>query len=144
VTVVLDTNILVSGLLSPYGAPGELVRLVAVGALRLCYDARILEEYCQVLRRPVFLFTRDQVGALLDQIKAGGLAVGAKPLPTSLPDPDDEVFLAVALAGPARYLITGNLRHYPAKSRRGVRVVSPGEFLARYREQETGADEDCP
>ncbi|MBM3277488.1 MAG: PIN domain-containing protein [Candidatus Handelsmanbacteria bacterium] len=43
--VVLDTNVLVSGLLSPYGPPVELVRLVAMGVLQVCYEARILAEY---------------------------------------------------------------------------------------------------
>jgi putative PIN family toxin of toxin-antitoxin system len=133
--VVLDTNVLVSGLLSPYGAPGALVQLVAIGDLQLCYDARILAEYREVLLRPVFPFTQTQVEALLDQIKAGGLVVAARPLPGPLPDPDDEVFLAVALAGAVQHLVTGNTRHYPAKSRQEVLVVSPAEFLTWYRKQ---------
>jgi len=142
VRVVLDTNILLSGLLSPYGAPGELVRLVAMGALQVCYDARILAEYREVLLRPLFPFTQTQVEALLDQVKAGGLIVGARPLPAPLPDPDDEVFLAVALAGPAQHLVTRNTRHYPVKSRQGVQVVSPAEFLALYRKQVPPAQEE--
>ncbi|MCC7264933.1 MAG: putative toxin-antitoxin system toxin component, PIN family [Candidatus Latescibacteria bacterium] len=135
--VVLDTNVLVSGLLSPYGPPGELVRLVAVGALQVCYDARILTEYREVLLRPLFSFSLVQVETLLEQIKAGGLTVGARPLSAPLPDPDDEVFLAVALAGPAPHLVTGNTKHFPVKSRQGVQVVSPAEFLSLYRKQMT-------
>ena len=143
--VVLDTNILVSGLLSPYGAPGELVRLVAMGALQVCYDARILAEYREVLLRPIFPFTQTQVETLLDQVKAGGLMVGAQPLSAPLPDPDDEVFLAVALAGPAQHLVTGNTRHYPVKSRHGIEVVTPAGFLAWYRKQVAPAqNEDTP
>lgn len=42
--VVLDTNVVVSGLLSPFGPPGEIVRMTADGFLELCYDARILSE----------------------------------------------------------------------------------------------------
>lgn len=137
--VVLDTNVLESGLLSPYGVPGELVRLVAIGTLQVCYDARILAEYRETLLRPTFPFTQTQVEALLDQIKAGGLMVGARPLRTPTPDPDDEVFLAVALAGLAQHLITGNPRHYPMKNRQKVRVVSPAEFLTWYRKQRTPA-----
>lgn len=133
--VVLDTNVLVSGLLSPYGAPGELVPLVAVGALQVCYDARILAEYREVLLRPVFSFTQDQVETLSNQVKAGGLMVGARPLPTPLPDPDDEVFLAVALVGPAQHLVTRKTRHYPVKSRQEVQVMSPAEFLALFRKR---------
>lgn len=140
--VVLDTNVVVSGLLSPYGAPGELVRLVAVGALQVCYDARILEEYREVLRRPLFPFTQVQVETLLEQIRAGGLVVGARPLPAPLSDPDDEVFLAVALAGPAQYLVTGNTRHFPVKSRQGMPVVPPAEFLEVYRKRVSQGQEE--
>ena len=140
--VVLDTNVLVSGLLSPYGPPGELVRLVAMGALQVCYDARILGEYVAVLGRPAFSFSSDQVELFLAQLKAGGLVVGARPLPEALPDPDDEVFLAVALAGPAQHLVTGNTRHYPVKSRQGVEVITPAGFLAWYRKQELPAQDE--
>jgi putative PIN family toxin of toxin-antitoxin system len=129
VKIVLDTNVLVSGLLSPFGMPAEIVRMVSIGALDLCYDVRILTEYRQVLLRSKFSFAQHHVEALLDQIEAGGHLVGAHPLPDALPDPDDEVFLAVALAGQALCLVTGNLRHYPLKSRQGMRVVSPAQFL---------------
>lgn len=132
--IVLDTNVLVSGLLSPYGPPGQIARLVAMGDLSLCYDARILAEYREVLLRPAFSFGVDQVETLLDQIETNGELTGARPLPTGLPDPDDEVFLAVAIASRAEYLVTGNLRHYPAKNRQGVKVVSPAKFLDLYRQ----------
>ena len=46
--VVLDTNVLVSGLLNPYGPPGRIVQLAAAGELQLCLDARILAEYREV------------------------------------------------------------------------------------------------
>ena len=133
--IVLDTNVLVSGLLSPFGPPAEIVRLATIAAVQVCYDSRILAEYRQVLLRPVFPFGQAQVEILLTQIETDGLLVGARPLPEQLPDPDDEVFLAVALAAQARYLVTGNLKHYPAKSRQGIRVVSPRNFLELYREE---------
>lgn len=134
--VVLYTNVMVSGLLSPYGAPGVLVQLLAIGDLQLCYDARVLAEYREVLLRPGFPFTQTQVEALLDQVKAGGLMVAARPLPRPLLDPDDEVFLAVALAGVAQHFVTGNIRHYPVKSRQEMPVVSPAEFLTWYRRKQ--------
>ena len=39
--LVVDTNVLVSGLLSPFGPPGVIVNLIAAGRVRLCYDTRI-------------------------------------------------------------------------------------------------------
>ncbi len=131
--IVLDTNVLVSGLLSAFGPPGEIVRLVTARAVRLCYDARILGEYRQVLLRPAFPFSLARVESLLDQIQADGEPVEARLLPGRLPDPDDEVFLAVALAGQAGCLVTGNLKHYPKRHRQGVEVVSPRDFVELYR-----------
>lgn len=133
--IVLDTNVLVSGLLSPFGPPAEVVGLITGGAVQVCYDARILAEYRQVLLRPAFPFTLVQVETLLVQIEADGMLVGTHPLPERLPDPDDEAFLAVALAGRVRYLVTGNLKHFPAKSRQKMRVVSPRDFLELFRKE---------
>ena len=131
--IVLDTNVLVSALLSPFGPPGEILRLVTTGVIQVCHDTRILGEYRQVLLRPAFPFRPHHVDSLLDQIEADGEAVTAFPLSERLPDPDDEAFLEVALAGAARYLVTGNLKHYPERSRQGVAVTSPRGFLESYR-----------
>lgn len=133
--VVLDTNVIVSGLLSPFGPPGEIVRMVASGDLELCYDARILSEYQNVLVREKFPFDQAHVEDLLEQIKACGYVTTGKPLAKRLPDPDDEPFLEVALGGEAQHLITGNLKHYPTKKREGMLVVSPAEFLEIYRKK---------
>ena len=135
--IVLDTNVLVSALLSPFGPPGEILGLITSGMIRVCHDARVLSEYRQVLLRPAFPFGRVQVESLMDQIEADGEPVTALPLSQRLPDPDDEVFLAVALAGNAGYLVTGNLKHYPERSRQGVQVVSPRDFLESYRQAST-------
>lgn len=131
--VVLDTNVVVSGLISPFGAPGEIVRMLASGALELCYDARVLSEYRSVLLRQKFSFDQAHVGDLLDQIEACGHVTTGKLLTKRLSDPDDEPFLEIALGGEAHYLVTGNLKHYPAEKRQGMRVVSPTEFLEIYR-----------
>ena len=130
--IVLDTNVLVSALLSPFGPPGEILR-VTTRTIQVCHDARILGEYRQVLLRPTFSFRPAQVESLLDQIEADGVPVTAFPLPEPLPDPDDEAFLAVALVGRAQSLVTGNLKHFPERRRQGVRVISPRDFLESYR-----------
>lgn len=131
--VVVDTNVLVAGLLSPFGPPGETVRMVASGAIRLCFDARILTEYAEVLARAKFQFSPDQSQALLEQIKAEGLSVAGEPLAARLPDPTDESFLEAALTGEAECLITGSIKHFPPARRQGLRVLLPSEFLDFYR-----------
>ena len=134
--VVVDTNVLVAGLLSPFGPPGEIVRMIATGTLHVCHDARILTEYDEVLARPRFKFNPEHIQTLVDQIKAEGLSVAGHPLPARLPNPADEPVLETALAGKAEYLITGNLKHFPLRRRQRVSVLSPREFLDHYRKQQ--------
>jgi len=134
--IVLDTNVLVAGLLSPFGPCGEVVRMVSSGEPALCFDARVLSEYDDVLKRPKFRFEPDRVDALLDFIAIRGEAVASSPLPEPLPDPDDEPFLAVAIAGRGPCLVTGNRSHFPVRLRQGVTLLSPREFLNAYRSRQ--------
>ena len=133
--IVPDTNVLIAGLLSPFGPCGEIVRMVSSGALTLTFDARILSEYDEVLRRPKFKFEEDRIVALLDHIEHRGQTAASAPLSHSLPDPDDEPFLEVAIAGHAVCLVTGNQSHFPSRLCQGVKVLSPAEFLRFYQKQ---------
>jgi putative PIN family toxin of toxin-antitoxin system len=131
--VVLDTNVLVSGLLSATGPPAWIVEAVLAGELELALDMAIREEYEDVLRRPEFRFDQGQVDDLLGAIDRFALLVSAAPpCPEPLPDPDDEPFLAVA-AATGSILVTGNLRHFPPRCRRGVPVHTPRELVDRLR-----------
>jgi putative PIN family toxin of toxin-antitoxin system len=133
--IVLGTNVLVSGLLTPFGPSGEIVRMVSAGELILYLDARILSEYQEVLHRPKFKFDKDQISILLDFIKRYGQLVASLPIKNRLPDPDDEPFLEVAIAGKVRSLITGNIVHYLPLIREGINIFSPSEFLEFFRNQ---------
>ena len=131
--IVLDTNVLVAGLLSPFGPCGKIVRMVSSGKLALSLDARILSEYEEVLRRPKFRFEEDKVASLLDHIECRGHKVGSSPLPHTLPDPEDEPFLEVAIAGQVACFVTGNQIHFPPKLCTGINVLSPNQFLSFYK-----------
>lgn len=133
--IVLDTNVLVAGLLSPFGPCGEIVRMVSSGEVTLSFDARILNEYQEVLARPKFKFDKDKTTALLDQIEHRGRTIASSPLIQSLPDVDDEPFLEVAIAAQAICIVTGNQIHFPSDLCQGVMVHSPSEFLTFYKRQ---------
>src|SRR5690349_10331987 len=104
--VVVDTNVLVSGLLNSLGASAEIVRWIAEGQLSLCFNREMLAEYEEVLARPRFDFKPTDVRDLLAQIQTAGLAIEYEPLTERLPDSDDEVFLAAARVAKCHYLIT--------------------------------------
>lgn len=129
--VVLDTNVLVSGLLSESGAPGWIVDLLTAGEIAAAFDGRILAEYREVLLRPRLALPAASVEDFLGHLARTGLEITAPPWPDALPDPDDEPFLAVAAAASAP-LVTGNLRHFPASARGGVLVLTPRQLLDRW------------
>lgn len=133
--VVVDTNVLVSGFLNPHGPPGSIVGLAASGDLTLCYDARVLAEYREVLLRPRFDLDAQGVDDFLAQVEAEGEPVTAAPLPHHLPDRSDEPFLEVALSARAECLVTGNREHFPARLCLAMRVLSPAEFVEAFRKR---------
>ena len=98
----------------------------------LCYDARILAEYRDVLRRPAFPSEEEAITSFLAQIQAQGEMVVPVPLSIGLRDEDDERFLEVAAAARVEFLVTGNLRHFPKGGWNGTRIVSPREFLDQF------------
>lgn len=125
---VLDTNVLVAGLLNPAGACGRLLDLVLDGAVSFSADERILREYEEVLRRPGLALPAHTVREVLTFLRQSAEPVATLPLDAKLPDPDDLPFLEVAAAAGA-ILVTGNLRHYPKRAIGRVSVVNPAESL---------------
>lgn len=128
--VVVDTNVLVSSLLTPRGTSARLMEQLFGAGDAWLVDSRILAEYRQVLPRPRFRLSPKVVEEVLSAIDASVLIIDAAPLRVRLPDPTDLPFLEVAAAGRAEALITGNVRHFvPAEGSHDVRVVSPREAL---------------
>lgn len=130
---VIDTNVLVSGLLGLYTYPARVIDLVYIGRLRCVYDDRIMAEYQQVLSRPKFhqTISEKERRDLLSYFMRSGGYVLAEPLGAALsaPDPDDVPFVEVAVAGRAEMIVTGNGAHFAffGGNPWGVRVVSPRE-----------------
>jgi putative PIN family toxin of toxin-antitoxin system len=138
--IVLDTNIVVSGLLHSKGNPAQVLTLALAGAVQVCHDERILAEYAEVLARPRFKFDPKRVREVLTKLETDGVAIDAsEQADLDLPDADDEPFLAVALAASVDFLVTGNLADYPPGKRRGCAVISPAEFMEHWRKSQ---DED--
>jgi len=128
VKAVLDTNVLVSGLMSAGGPPGQIIDLIGRGAVRPCVDDRVFGEYETVLLRPRLGLPREEVRALLDAVHTTGEWVVPLPIGVKLPHANDLPFLEVAAEAGA-VLVTGNMRHFPRRARGEVVVVGPAGFL---------------
>ena len=128
--IVLDTNVLVSGLLNPFGPPGRVLDQVLMNTVRVAFDDRILDEYSEVLARPKFGFSRPNTQALTDHLRLNGKQIVSAPIRASnLPDAGDIPFAEVAISASVDALVTGNLGHFDLLDKEGVPVLSPSEFL---------------
>jgi putative PIN family toxin of toxin-antitoxin system len=128
IRVVLDTNILVSALISPFGNEAQVVHAIQSHWATPCFSAKMLVEYAEVLARPKFSFTPEEVGGLIDLLRRAGELIEPQHLAGS-PDPKDDEFIACAISCGARFLVTGNKRHFPAAICGAVQVVSSREAL---------------
>jgi putative PIN family toxin of toxin-antitoxin system len=129
---VLDTNVLVSGLLSPAGPPGRFVDALLGRRLRLAVDDRIELEYRDVLARPRLGIDAVRREAFLAIVQFQE-HLTATPWPhRSPPDEDDVIFLEVALQTSERTVVTGNLRHFPVACRGPLSVLSQRDAWERF------------
>ena len=124
---VLDTNVLVSGLISAKGPPGRLIDAVLARRLQIAFDDRILQEYKDVLARPKFQFKPADVTALWEILPFQCHLVAMPVAGLEASDPGDTKFLEVAAATESKILVTGNARHYPQKSRGDIVILTPAE-----------------
>ena len=133
--VVLDTNVLISGLINPQGIPAQIVNLLINGRITLLYDDRILAEYVEVLNRKKFGLGGSVIAPLVDYIKNEREYVAAEPISAKgFVDNDDRMFYEVAKTGKARCIVTGNKDHYPKEER----IKSPKEFVELYLSEGEG------
>lgn len=127
---VIDTNVLVSALITPSGAPGQVIAAMRRGELLPIISRAVFAEYAQVLTRTRFGFAQQDIRAVLDVIEQ--IAPMLEPPPIShagLPDPNDAPFIALA-----RYagcpVITGNTKDFPVDA--GIVVFTPAGWVAQH------------
>lgn len=132
--IVLDANVLVSGLLTRAGPPGQILDMWLDGKFQLFVSPRILDELQRVLRYPRISerLSEEQTNRFLDKLsKDAELVEGAMEIDVLTRDPSDNMYLACAVKAQAQYLITGNSGHFEEAGMqyRGVTIISPRAFL---------------
>ncbi len=127
---VLDTNVLFSAALKESGTPALVLELVERGIITPCISDAIIAEYRDVLGRPVMLPHARRAKKLLDLMAIFALYVSPALKLSICSDADDNCFLECAVAAEAKYLVTGNIRHFP-KNFSAVAIVTPRELLDR-------------
>ena len=129
--VVLDTNVVLAGLLNPNGPPAQILSLLIAGKVQSLYDNRILQEYIEVLHRQKFGFKKEWIEAFVEYVKEEGEYIAAEPTNKPFVDDDDRAFYEVAATSGADYLITGNKSHFPRESW----IKNPRDFITTYEKR---------
>ncbi|MDR1835265.1 MAG: putative toxin-antitoxin system toxin component, PIN family [Fusobacteriaceae bacterium] len=129
--IVLDTNVLVSALLTKTGKPAQIIRMVSNERLKVLYSSAIFAEYVRVLRKPKLKIPNEWITELLNIFEILGKAINPPKSILPMKHEPDRVFYDTAVAANA-ILVTGNLKHFPPKEF----IMSPADFLKMMHETE--------
>lgn len=129
--VVLDTNVLVSALITPAGSSAQLLLKLRDGEFEAIVSALLLSELSDVLKRPKFrrYVSEREVDEYVELVRRAGVAVD-DPQPSGEPlttDPGDQFILDLARAAHADAIVSGDPHLLDLRPR--VSVHSPREFL---------------
>ena len=145
--LVLHTSIVVAALRSKRGASRELLRLMAADSFTALVSVPLFLEYESVLKRPEHLLASgllrpDLVDRFLNSFLLHTEAVSLSYLwRPQLSDPADEMVLEAAVNGQADWLVTHNVRHFFAASKKfSFGVAAPATILRKLHELSEGFD----
>lgn len=134
--LVVDTNILISALLAASSLPAHLIVLWRESRFDLLTSADQLDELMRVTRYPKIRerLSPALAGRLINEIRDLAVLLTALPVVTASPDPYDNYLLAMASAGAADFLITGDKRDLQAlKLFEGTKILTVRDFLIMHR-----------
>lgn len=131
IRVVLDTNVVVSGLLKPGGVSSSTLQLsLSDPGFELAASERLLREYDEVIRRPVFGFTGDLVDRFMDLLRRKCVVVSPElSLVHLVLHTSDSMVLECAVCAGAHFLVTGNRKHFLGDRHGPTRIVTPRQFM---------------
>lgn len=129
--IVADTNVVVSALVFEHGRLTWLRHAWTVGDCRPLISRATAAEIVRVLAYPKFALAADEVEALLGDFLPFTELVAVEPASHEWPglgDPDDRIFLDLALTGRAEFLVTGDRALLTTAVPSAFRIVTPEQF----------------
>ena len=143
--IVLDTNVIVSRFLSPAGAPAKVLDLwKKKGYFDVVVSEEILQEYARALTYP-HIQARHQIPAREIETNIHTfsdiaiLVVPTEQITIVKDDPDDNTFIACALAGNAEYIVSGDRDLLTVRTYKGIRILTPATFLTLIEHEQKAA-----
>ena len=132
VKVVVETNVLVSALLFG-GKPGKLIPLWQRGKIRPLASKEIIDEYLRVITYPKFKLAEEEINFLLYQeilpyFEVIDVESGPRII---IKDSEDDKFIRCALAGKAKWIVSGDRHLLAIKTYRKIKILTPSDFLQK-------------
>jgi len=132
VRIVLDTNVLISGIFFA-GPPYQILEAWRDGTLQILVSPAILEEYRRVMNELVSQFEAINLDPFLDLLTLRSEIVLAPLMPRVIKeDPSDDKFLECAVAGKAACIVSGDKHLLKLSEFRGIRILTPRHFIQMY------------
>ena len=130
--IVLDTNVLVSGIFFS-GPPAEILRAWSQGKFKLVLSPEILDEYTRVSAELAEKFPDINIRRILDLVVVRSEVCSPAALPQQVcEDPHDDKFFAAALDSRAKIIISGDKHLLRVSGYQGVSVLTPRQFLEQH------------
>lgn len=126
--LVIDTNVVVSAAIQPYGLQRAILNLALAKPARLYVSDPVMREYDEVMRRPRLRIREGIRRQVLQLIENRAYRIKPKCALSVTTDPDDNIFVECADAARADYLITGNILDFPTYWKR-TKIITSQEFM---------------
>ncbi len=128
--IIIDCNVYISALIGSKTCLRAIEK--AFTEYKVCYSEETLTEFLETLKKPKLKsIKKERIDTTLQLLYSLGKPLSPTPCNIELPDPDDSIYLDLAISANAAHIITGNKKHFPEESCKGVQILSPGDFIKR-------------
>ena len=131
--VVLDTNVMISGIFFPKGAPRKIVEAWKHKKFKIVVSPIILEEYKDTLEDFASRYSLADVAEFFKLVVLNSEYCQAESLPKKVcADPDDDKFIACAFVSKTKIIVSGDKHLLNVSGYRGINVLTPRQFVETY------------
>ena len=142
--VVIDTNVLISALLKANSGPASIVSLWRSGEVELVVSLEVIDEIARVLDYPKIKkrVSSEEAARFLTLLYTSATIVQSNEKVAAVDaDPDDNKFVALALASGAEYIVSGDAHLLDVGTYQDIEILTPAQFIANVLPDEQSESE---
>jgi len=136
--VVVDMNVLISATIKPSSSLAQILVYIRNGKFDFLYFPEFLQEYAEVCSRPrlweKYQLDKDEIEATIQIMASRGILVHVVTQIDVCRDPDDNIFLSLALDGKADYIVSGDKDLLDLSPFQNIPIIKPAEFLSMFKD----------